>query len=174
MTNSLVAPVDLDDFPGAPFSDPVVDAAVGELRRAAGWHIAPSVSETLTVDSDGGRTLILPTLYLTAVDAVRNVGSDDPVLVDPIRFSRVGVVQTPYTCIPCGLSSVEVDVTHGYEECPPELLPIIAAACRQIGADTRTVTSQGAGPFSITYRDPSTNGGSVDPAVARYALPPRP
>jgi hypothetical protein len=39
MANTLVSPYDLEDFPGAPFSDTLVDAAVVGPRRG-GWHIA--------------------------------------------------------------------------------------------------------------------------------------
>ena len=174
MTNDLVGPSDLSGFPGAPFTDEIVDAAVAELRKVARWHIAPSISETLTVESTGGQTLVLDTLHLTALTAVRDVTDTTPTDVtdwrsNPTPRFRAGIV-TRSCGWPCG--DLELDVTHGYAACPPELLPVLAAACRQIGADSRTVQTQGAGPFSITYRDPAT--GEVDPAVARYALPTRP
>lgn len=175
MANDLVSPSDLSGFPGAPFADGVVDAAVAELRKVAGWHVAPSIDETVAVDADYGRSVILPTLRLNAVAAVRNVTSlvDDPTDVTDYRTTptlrfRAGIVDRPCGW-PCGV--LEFDITHGYDTCPAELLPIIAAACRQIGADSRNVQQQGAGPFSVTYREPS---GDIDPAVARYALPPRP
>jgi hypothetical protein len=54
MANTLVSPYDLEDFPGAPFSDTLVDAAVSEIRGEAGWHIAPQVTETLTSTPTAG------------------------------------------------------------------------------------------------------------------------
>lgn len=176
MTNDLVSPTELSGFPGAPFADGVVDAAVAELRKVAGWHIAPPRTETVAVESAGDYAVILPTLHLTAVAAVRDVTALDSPATSvtewrtnaTLRF-RAGIVTRPCGW-PCG--ELEFDITHGHDACPPELLPVIAAACRQIGADSRSVQSEAAGPFSVTYRDPAT--GDVDPAVARYALPPRP
>jgi len=175
VSNDLVVPEDLAGFPGAPFADAVVDAAVAELRKAAGWHIAPSKQETVAVESGGGWTLILPTLHLTEVRAARDVTSldSDPVVLtgwrntQTLRF-RAGIVSRPLYGWACG--EFELDITHGYDSCPPDLLPAIAAACRALTADSRTVQSQNSGPFSVTYREPS---GDLDPAVARYALPSR-
>lgn len=176
MTNDLVSPDDLLGFPGAPFEDGVVDAAVADLRKVAGWHIAPMLSETVALDVDAGRSVILPTLRLNAVTAVRNATSltEDPTDVAEYRTTptlrfRAGIVDRPCWW-PCGV--LEFDITHGYDTCPAELLPIVAAACRQIGADSRSIQSQNAGPFSVTYRDPSS--GEIEPALARYALPSRP
>ena len=42
--------------------DPAAQAAV---RAYCGWHIAPSLSETLVLDGTGARAFILPTLHLT-------------------------------------------------------------------------------------------------------------
>ena len=50
MPNDLLGPNELSGFPGAPFTDQVVDSAVAALRAAAGWHIAPSRTETVAVD----------------------------------------------------------------------------------------------------------------------------
>lgn len=174
--NDLVASGDLSPFPGAPFDEFVVDAAVSELRREAKWHIAGSRTETVVVESDGGCNIILPTLHLTGVTAVRDVTSidGDPVPVLTWRTNatarfRAGIVNRPAGW-PCGV--LEFDIVHGYDKCPQELLPILAAACRQIGADARTVQGQAAGPFNVTFRDPASQ--DVDPAVARHTLPSRP
>lgn len=174
MPNDLISPDDLLGFPGAPFVDGVVDAAVAELRKVAGWHVAPSIDETVAVDADYGRSVILPTLRLNEVTAVRNVTSlvDDPTDVTDYRTTptlrfRAGIVDRPCGW-PCGV--LEFDIVHGYDICPPDLLPVIAAACRQIGSDTRSVQQQSAGPFSVTFR---AVDGEIDPAVARYALPSR-
>lgn len=170
MTNTLVAPSDLSGFPGAPFADGVVDGAVGGLRLVAGWHIAPSVTETLTLDSDGGTRLILPTLHLTAVTAVRDVSEDAPTEITGYRWSKAGVLSL-LSGWPCGFQSVEVDIVHGYAECPPELLGSLASAC-QSSAINHNLSAKSTGPFSETYRD--TSGSIVDPVVSRYSLPPRP
>lgn len=169
MANDLITPDELSGFPGAPFTDAVVDAAVASLRNAAGWHVAPSRTETVTVDSDGGSRLILDTLHLTAVAEVRNT-INDPATPIEVRWSKAGILAGWF---PCGFQSVEVDITHGYDECPPDLVPLIANACQRINTDP-TVASQGAGPFTVTYRalDGATQS-TVDPGLARYVIPAR-
>lgn len=175
MSNDLVSPEDLLGFPGAPFEEGVVDAAVANLRKVAGWHIAPLLSETVALDVEYGRSVILPTLRLDAVTAVRNATSltEAPTAVAEYRTTptlrfRAGIVDRP-SWWPCGV--LEFDITHGYSQCPADLLPAIAEACHQLVAASRVVQGQTSGPFNVTYRDST---GDVDPAVARYTLPSRP
>lgn len=153
----------LDSFPGGPFDPSVVASAVARVRREARWHIAPSVTETLTVDAHGGTLLLLPTMYLTAVTEVRDVSGDDPVELEDWKWSRNGYLTRCWW--PCGPRAVEVDVTHGYAECPDDLLPVIAAAARAVSTDTRI---SAAGPFQ--FREVMFG---ADPALTAYALPQR-
>jgi hypothetical protein len=168
MANDLVTPDELVGFPGAPFGDQIVDAAVGEVRGEARWHIAPSRTETLTLDSDGGTRLVLPTLRLAAVSAVRDTSGDTPVDIADYRWSKSGILYR-FGGWPCGFQAVEVDVVHGYDSCPPELLPVVAGRA-QASAINWNVASRAIGPFSETYRTAAV----ADPALARYMLPSRP
>lgn len=158
---------DLDGFEGAPFSDEALRVASANIRGIAGWHIAPEVTETLTVESDGGRYLFLPTARIVEVTAVRDVAGDTPRELTGWRIKRdaAGVLIGYW---PCGV--IEVDVTHGHAETPADLLPVIAAECRTHSRD-RAVVSRSRGPFSESYRDEAP---TVDPTLARYILPPRP
>lgn len=171
MTHPLVDPGDLDGFPGAPFNDAaVVDAAVARVRREARWHIAPSVTETLTVTGySGGEALLLPTMRLTAVTEVRDVTGDTPVVLTGWDFSPAGYL-TWHTWPTCTTyyhrrTKFEVDVVHGYEQCPADLLPVIAAAAQGALTDSRIMV---AGPFQ--FRDSTT---APDPTLAAYTLPQR-
>jgi hypothetical protein len=126
--------------------------------------------ETVTLDSNGGSRLVLNTLQLTAITGVRDV-INVPSSTIEVRWSKVGVLSGYF---PSGFRSVEVDMTHGYTQCPPELLPLIANACQRILLDP-TVASQGAGPFTVTFRDvDGATQAVVDPALAHYVLPSRP
>ena len=136
----------------------------------ARWHIAPSVTETLTLDCDGGTRVVLPTLHLTDVTAVRDLSGDSPVDITDFRWSRAGILYRGCGW-PCGFQSLEVDIVHGYDTCPPELLPAIANAAQASGVNWN-LKAKSIGPFSETYRDSA--GQIIDPAVARYALPSRP
>jgi hypothetical protein len=162
----LVSDSEVEPFEGAPFAAGVLEAAAGAVRSTAGWHIAPEVTETLTVESHGGTRLVLPTMYVTAITAVRHVAEDGTETeLTTFRWRPEGVLIRSCDW-PCG--AIEVDLTHGYEECPPELWPIVAAEARKASSDKR-VRSISRGPFSESYFDDS-----VDPTLARYSLPPRP
>ena len=175
MPNSLVAPAALADFPGAPFTDALVDSAVSAVRGEAGWHIAPAVIETLVVESVGGH-LFLPTLQLTAVTAVRDVTNEDAVAVTvtgwrsqaTARF-RAGVL---HLASRTRGGVFEVDVTHGYTECPPELLPVLARRCDEAKAS-------GAGQVRLGSLSIGTTTGTTVTAadaavVGRFKIPGRP
>jgi hypothetical protein len=165
MANTLVSPYDLEDFPGAPFSDTLVDAAVSEIRGEAGWHIAPQVTETLTIDSYGGRLLSLPSRHVVNVTAVRDLTNAGAVLTGWTRSTRL----LWRYCWPVG--QVEVDVVHGYSVTPGDLLAVVAARAL-IASNPRDpfLASRTVGQVAETYRT-NLGGASVDPVVARYAVP---
>lgn len=150
MANTLVAPADLADFPGAPFVDALVDAAAGSVRDEAGWHIAPSVTETLTVVSPGGTALLIPSLLYT-ITAVRDVtDAANPETITNYVDRGSGVLHRGY-----GWATdhkYEVDVTHGYAACPPALLPVLAELCQLMGVNS-ALSQQSAGPFRIVIRE---------------------
>lgn len=168
MSNTLVSPAELSEFPGAPFSDGMVDIAAASVRGDAGWHIAPEVTETLTVDSYGGYLLILPTRRIVGVTAVRDVTNGSTVTVTDWSRQSGGLYRR--NGWPAGV--LEVDLTHGYATLPADLKPILAARARQ-AVDPRDPSlsqkSTTRGPFtdSESYR---TDGATItDPTIARYA-----
>ncbi len=163
----LVVADDLAEFPGAPFSDTVATSAGESIRSEVGWHIAPELTETLTVDSDGGRYLFLPTLRLVDVTEVRDVTSDTPRVLDGWRQSEKGILYRVGGW-PVGMSALKVDLTHGYPTCPPALLPAVAAYAQAIKRGGR-VTQESLGSRSVSFAT-SGDGSSLLSVVARYAL----
>ena len=126
MTNTLADPADLADYPGAPFTQGVVDAAVASLRGDCGWHIAPEVTETLVVNGSPDKTLILPTLLIVEITAIRDVSGTTPVTLTGWRQqSRAGLLWRDEGW-PDGFEVVEVDLTHGHTDTPAEILPAVA------------------------------------------------
>lgn len=175
--DSLLTAADLVDLPGAPFSDVVVSMVCEAVRVECGWHIAPERTETVTLDSPGGRVLMLPTLHLTSVAAVRNMLPDTPTDLIGWRKSRAGMLSAGCRW-PCGFESVEVTMTHGYANCPAGLAAAIGALCA-VAALNPAVASESAGSVSISYRDLAA-GLSYDQQlatnaiIAHYKLPSRP
>jgi len=171
MANTLAAPADLTAFPGAPFDEDIVDAAVDALRRDAGWHIAPEVTETVLLDATGGTILFLPTLRLTSVAEVRDLREDDPVVLDAWRKSRTGMLSRE-SYWPRGFETVEVDMTHGYETTPPSLFAVIAEYCQQ-QLTNAAVRQEAAGGESISYSAGGALTSQSAQILARFTIPPR-
>jgi hypothetical protein len=117
----------------------------------------------------------LPTLWLDSVTEIRDVtnGSivialDDVQTAKTSRF-RAGCLRRSSSWP--SSSIVELDIVHGYDTCPPELLALAATLCRSITRD-QSIRQRAAGPFSVTY-DSSANELVANPLLARYTIPPR-
>lgn len=170
----LLEAADLVGFPGAPFTDGIALSAGESVRSEVGWHIAPSITETVTIESEGTEYLFLPTLWLTSVTAVRNVSDPDNAVVladwaaSPTPRFRAGCLRRPGGW-PCG--ELEVDIVHGYGSCPADLLPAVAAVARQSKKDTE-LSRRDVGGVSLTFIDGL--GSQAQAAIDRYRLPPRP
>lgn len=172
MANTLADPSDLADFPGAPFTESIVDAAVGAIRAAARWHIAPVITETLVLDGNfGGPVLFLPTRLLLAVASVEDLTDPDtPVTLTGWRKSRAGMLSRACGW-PCEFESIQVTgMQHGYAGTPPELLQVIAeyavnartnSSVRQETSGAESITWGAAGAITPTSRD----------ILARYTIP---
>lgn len=173
MANDLVQPSDLAEFPGAPFPETIVDAAVSALRDDAGWHIAPSRTETMLIDAEGGRRLFLPTMYLTAVSEIRIVSADPVDIPDPDGYqkSRRGVITASFWW-PCRDESVEVDATHGYDTTPPSLFLVVAEYC-QLTRMNIAVRQESAGGEAISYGTAGVLSPMAQKVFNKYAIPPR-
>lgn len=106
------------------------------VRAYCGWHIAPVVAETVTVDGSGTWEQLLPTLRLVALNSITN---DGVVVADP-EWSTSGVVRGGWTRRYRG---VVADMTHGYEQWPAELLSLAADAVAAAGrGGVSSVTSR--------------------------------
>lgn len=162
----LVTSVDLSPFPGAPFDDSVVLSAGATIRNLCGWHIAPTLTETVTVNSDGGHDLFVDSRMLTSVTAARDVSGDTPVILTGFRWSTAGRVWRD-VCWPRGFQVVELDIVHGYDRCPDDLLPLVADAAREIGRN-RQVRQESAGGVSVSWDGSGMVG---DPVLGRYRIP---
>lgn len=158
----LATPEMLSDFPGAPFVSSRVQVAGEQIRREAGWHIAPVQEETVVVSGSGGRVLLLPTLRLVSVSAVRDVSRDEPQVLTGWRVGADAMLVRS-SGWPAGDSNLEVDLVHGFDTCPPELLPVLVE--RVTG---RRVMQESLGSRSVTYAPDAGD------SVSFFRLPARP
>lgn len=123
-------------------------AAVSAVRRYCGWHIAPSVTETVTVDGPGEGMLLLPTLHLTAVSDVLNDGEAiaEP---DQLQWSERGAVRQYSRYWTNKWRGVTLTMTHGYEDFPHEMMAVardMAKSDGRIGASALT-----SGPHQVQF-----------------------
>ena len=152
----------LDGFPGAPFDLAVVLAASDSVRHDCGWHIAPEVTETVELESDGP-IVALRSLRVAGVEAVRDAQTNE--VLTGWQLRRAGVLYRSGGWP----RLVEVDLTHGYEVCPHALRPVIAERAAAI-ARGGYVRQESLAGRSVTLA--ATSEGR-DP-LAKFQLPPRP
>jgi len=156
-----VAASDLSRFPGAPFAPAHVEAVAAKFERLLGWHVAPSKEETIEVRLPViASALILPSRYVTAVNAVRYAGGGE--VTGWELTSKRGAMLDGITWYP---GTYEIDLVHGYEKVPADLLAEIARACVEFRTDP-TLASWSSGPFSASLRAP---GQSAGPSATFYA-----
>lgn len=126
MANDMCSVSDISDLPGAPFTQSEVDEAVAAVQGAFGWHVAPEESTTVVLSVPAmERVLRLPTKHLVSVDEVRVDGVVVAEADYGVRLDAAYVVKRVGSW-PADYDNIEVDFTHGFEETPKELLPLIA------------------------------------------------
>lgn len=151
----LVLPGDIDS------TDPLdaAEQASRIVRDYCGWHIAPSLTVTLTLDSDGGNLLLLPTLKLTDVAEVIADGCTLDVEND-LRWSELGVIELRrHRRFPQGYRTVQVAMTHGWATVPASLIAKCVSVAERVQSRTGVTTQETVGGISHMF-------GSLGPNVA--------
>lgn len=166
MDHDLVGEADLTGYPGAPFSKALVSEAADAIRTQAGWHIAPEVQETVEVYTGGARLAVLPSLRIKSVSEVRDAVSGR--VIDGWRLRKDACVLTSASSFP---DSIEVDMVHGHEKCPPAVVGLVVSRV-QDGKRGRIRREALAGR-SVDY-ETSTGAELPDPVLSKHTLPPRP
>lgn len=126
-----------------------VAAAEGAVRDYCLWHVAPVREQTFALDGGRKRRLLLPTMRLREVLSVEANGVD---VTDRVKGSESGVIEMEGG-FPCGLGSVLVRVSHGYDPSEvPSVQGIIASAASRFAESLGSIVqSQSAGGSSVTY-----------------------
>lgn len=118
-------------------------AAVTEwIRGRCGWHIAPSVTETVTVDGTGNEVLPLPSLHVTAVESVSESGSSVNA-----EWTTLGLLRHPHRWTD-RWRAVEVNFTHGYPTVPADLAKVVIEAVLRL-PHPGTGAVKKVGPFEM-------------------------
>ena len=129
------------------------DAACVTVREYCGWHIAPAITETVTLDGPGGSLLRLRSLYVTAVTEVINRGH----VVDDPQWSQNGMIRGCWTD---RFRGITVTMTHGYDECPADIVAVLEhmASQGEAAEAVGVMQSMTAGPFTAQASTASLAG----------------
>jgi hypothetical protein len=149
------------------------ERAEAEVRSYCGWHVAPTQRETFVVHGDGVHIAMLPSLRVTQLHALRVNGRDYDAAA--IEWAGSGIIRLASTSTK--LRGVEVEVTHGFDDWPLEVLAVIERLAQRAEDDpgalvqvgqVRYATGADGLPISATLTE-------LDKLVLdRYRLPSRP
>lgn len=127
---------------------PAINAASAAIRAHCHWHISPSMSCRATLDTDGARSLWLPTTMLTSVDSVTVNG--DELDEGAYQWSRIGQVMPDKR--PCArLHGAVVEYVAGVDSLPADLAEAVKNIVVRAVALSYGVASESAGGVSISY-----------------------
>lgn len=155
-----------------------LEQAEALVRGFCGWHIAPSRVVTAgQIRGTGTPILLLPSLFVTAVDSVSDDGTPQ-VIEDDYTWSPAGVLTRPGRW---STKLITITYTHGYTAVPPEVTAVVQAVAQRAVDNPGSLVRNVVGPFAPAY---SATGANESAALAlldaekailsRYALPPRP
>lgn len=126
--------------------EPAIDAASAAIRSYCRWHVYPSLPCRATLDTDGARSLWLPTTMLTSVTEV-TVNGDE---TDAYQWSRIGQVLPDQRPLPA-LQGATVEYVAGMDALPADLAEAVKNVVIRAVALSYGVTSESAGGVSIGY-----------------------
>lgn len=143
----------------------LLDGATAAVRRYCGWHIAPSITQTLTLDGPGGPVLTLPTMHLTAVASVTEDSTalaiyDHLEHTGDYEWSELGSVRRRGALWTETYRGVVAEITHGFDDAP-DLAQIIMQVVSAALASPMGATRESAGSFSVSWAStaPGVAGG---------------
>lgn len=132
------------------------EAASEAIRDYCGWHIAPCLTETITLDGNGHHKIFLPTRHLVEVDALTIDGKK--IAPEEYRFSQAGWIALKNSCFPRAERAVTVTIKHGFSHAPAVSAVAEAIIARAKMSPTGNIISQRAGTQSVSF---ASSGGQV-------------
>lgn len=122
------------------------EAAEGAIRDYCGWHVAPVIRETVTLDGTGRSLLKLPSMRVVEVHSVLVDGTD---VTSMVRWSDMGMLEG--IRFPDRFRAVVVEMTHGFDpEDVPGVIGVLLRAAKRFSTDP-TIRSQAIAGASVSY-----------------------
>jgi hypothetical protein len=126
----------------------LIAGATDAIRLWCGWHVAPVIEETVTLDSEGSASLRLPTGRLVTATGLKVDGV--PVPDDAWDYSTAGMIRLRRGVFPDRFRAVEVTITHGWPQAP-SLEAVITRSVLSACASPMGATREQAGSISATW-----------------------
>ena len=140
-TNGLIAATDDRVMP-------LLEGASAAVRRYCGWHVAPVVTETVTMDGDGGSVLMLPSLRVVSVVSVSVEGRvlDE----DEYDWYEKGMVELRGGRWSRRFRSIVVEMEHGFDAAP-DVAQVVQQVVANAISSALGATREQAGQVSISW-----------------------
>ncbi len=136
----------------------IASAQIRNGRR----RFSPVTGDLITVDSEGGLTLLLPKdrLPVTGVSLVEQLSGEAYVTVDSTEYdwSSNGVLSRWWTGWPCRAQGVRVTYNHGYDILPRDVAGVCLSLAKRLydNPSGQALTSMTLGDYSATYETGGT------------------
>lgn len=124
------------------------------VRSYCHWHIAPSRTETLTLRAEGMTSIMLPSLYVTAVSSITDDGTA-LVLTTDYRWFEDGIIDRVDAY--WGSGDVVVAFTHGYAAPPADVTAVVQAVAQRAVSNPGSLVRRQVGPFVDAYSQTGSN-----------------
>ncbi|MBV7412296.1 hypothetical protein KRX56_06085 [Dermabacteraceae bacterium TAE3-ERU27] len=125
------------------------EAAAAAIRAYCGWHVAPVLTETLTLDGNGTDTILLPSRQVCDIHTVTVNGQ--ALSADCYEWSAAGMLRRIGGVWPERFRCLEVTLRHGFEDAV-EVAGIVEAYAARVRMDTSgAVSSQRAGTQYVSF-----------------------
>lgn len=126
--------------------EPAIASASAAIRAYCGWHVAPVLDCSITLDGEAG-DIWLPTNALASVTSAK-VGGEDVTVTGSNRRGRVRLAHKT-----CGLGNVVIDYVAGYDvaACPDLMGVVVQRVMASVAMTTYGVSQETAGGVSISY-----------------------
>lgn len=135
-----------DRYAGDARIEPAIASASAAIRAWCGWHVAPVLDCSITLDGEAG-DIWLPTNALASVTSAK-VGGEDVTVTGSNRRGRVRLEHKT-----CGLGNVAIDYVAGYDvaACPDLMGVVVQRVMASVAMTTYGVSQETAGGVSISY-----------------------
>src|SRR5690606_40401225 len=126
-----------------------LEGVSGIVTGYCGWHIAPTRTDSLTLDGFGGSHLWLPSLHVTEIESLTVAGEE--LTSDQFDWSEDGYLELRCGRFPNRPRTIAVTMTHGYETVPADVAQVVMEVAARAKASPAGALREQAGQVSVDH-----------------------